>query len=77
MNATGNKPVRPWGWVFALAIALMFATVILGVLAIGLIEKRKQRLYRLRGTEAPASRQTNSAAPSTVRVAASGATWLR
>ena len=77
MNATGNKPGRPWGWVFALAIALMFATVILGVLAIGLIEQRKQRLYRLRGSEAPGTARTNSAAPSAVRVAASDATWLR
>jgi hypothetical protein len=77
MNATGNKPGRPWGWVFALAIALMFATVILGVLAIGLIEQRKQRLYRLRGPEAPASRQTNSAVPSAMHVATSDATWQR
>ena len=69
MNATGNNPGRPWGWVFALAIALLFATVILGVLAIGLIEKRKQRLYRLRGSEAPGVVRTNSAAPSAVRVA--------
>jgi hypothetical protein len=77
MNATGNKSVRPWGWVFALAIALMFATVILGVLAIGLIEKRKQRLYRLRGSEAPGMVRTNSAALSAVRVAVSDGTWPR
>jgi hypothetical protein len=76
MNTTGNKQGRPWGWVFARAIALMFATVILGVLAIGLIEKRKQRLYRLRGSEAPGAVRTNSAAPSAVRVAAADATWL-
>jgi hypothetical protein len=63
MNATRNNPHRPWGWIFALAVALLFATVILGVIAIGLIEKRKQRLYRLRGAEAPVWQQTNSPTP--------------
>ena len=66
MKSSGNNPHRPWGWIFALAVALLFATVILGVIAIGLIENRKQRLYRLRGPEAPIEGQTNGAAPATI-----------
>ena len=69
MNETGTKPGRSVGWLLGLAIALIFAAVIMGVVAVGLIEKRKQRLYRLPGSAAPEAVRTNSAAPSAGRVA--------
>jgi hypothetical protein len=62
MNDTAEKqPQRPIGWMIALAIALLFVSVIAGVVMVGLAEKRKQDRYRLRGIEAPALPQTNSA----------------
>ena len=45
MNTEPPPPRRPFGWLLALGVALVFVSVIAGVIALGLVARHKQR-YR-------------------------------